>query len=98
MPFEVEADGIRQKYILIDTAGIRKARRVDDSIEYYSVQRSEDSIARSDITVLVIDAEAGITEQDKKIADVIVEEPQGVHHCHQQMGFVPGGDSQGARG
>jgi GTP-binding protein len=73
VPFEVEADGIRQQYILIDTAGIRKARRVDDSIEYFSVQRSEDSIARSDITVLVIDAEAGITEQDKKIADVIVE-------------------------
>jgi len=73
VPFEVEADGIRQKYILIDTAGIRKARRVDDSIEYFSVKRSEDSIERSDITVLVIDAEAGITEQDKKIADVIVE-------------------------
>jgi GTP-binding protein len=46
---------------------------VDDSIEFFSVQRSEDSIERSDITVLVIDAEAGITEQDKKIADVIVE-------------------------
>ena len=73
VPFEVEADGVRQQYILIDTAGIRKARRVDDSIEYFSVKRSEDSIARSDITVLVIDAEAGITEQDKKIADVIVE-------------------------
>ena len=73
VPFEVEADGVRQKYILIDTAGIRKARRVDDSIEYYSVKRSEDSIERSDITVLVIDAEVGITEQDKKIADVIVE-------------------------
>ena len=73
VPFEVDADGIRQKYILIDTAGIRKARRVDDSIEFFSVQRAEESIARSDITVLVIDAEAGITEQDKKIADVIVE-------------------------
>ena len=73
VPFEVEADGIRQKYILIDTAGMRKTRRVDDSIEYFSVKRSEDSIERSDITVLVIDAEAGITEQDKKIADVIVE-------------------------
>jgi GTP-binding protein len=73
VPFEVEADGIRQQYVLIDTAGIRKARRVDDSIEYFSVKRSEDSIERSDITVLVIDAEAGITEQDKKIADVIVE-------------------------
>jgi GTP-binding protein len=73
VPFEVEADGIRQKYILIDTAGIRKARCVDDSIEYFSVKRSEDSIEHSDITVLVIDADAGITEQDKKIADVIVE-------------------------
>ena len=73
VPFEVETDGVRQKYILIDTAGMRKARRVDDSVEFFSVQRAQDSIARSDITVLVIDAEAGITEQDKKIADVIVE-------------------------
>jgi GTP-binding protein len=73
VPFEVETDGVRQKYILIDTAGMRKARRVDDTIEFFSVQRSEESIIRSDITVLVIDAESGITEQDKKIADVIVE-------------------------
>jgi GTP-binding protein len=73
VPFEVVTEGVRQNYILIDTAGMRKTRRVDDSIEYFSVQRAEDSIVRSDITVLVIDAEAGITEQDKKIADVIVE-------------------------
>jgi GTPase len=74
VPFEVETDGVRQRYVLIDTAGMRKTRRVDDSIEFFSVQRAVDSIARSDITVLVIDAEAGITEQDKKIADVIVEQ------------------------
>lgn len=73
VPFEVETEGVRQKYVLIDTAGMRKTRRVDDSVEFFSVQRAQDSIARSDITVLVIDAEAGITEQDKKIADVIVE-------------------------
>ena len=79
VPFEVTRPGgdkgvaATENYILIDTAGMRKARRVDDSIEYFSVKRSEDSIERSDITVLVIDAEAGITEQDKKIADVIVE-------------------------
>jgi GTP-binding protein len=73
VPFEVETEGVRSKYVLIDTAGMRKTRRVDDSIEFFSVQRSEESIIRSDITVLVIDAEAGITEQDKKIADVIVE-------------------------
>ncbi len=73
VPFEVVADGVRQQYILIDTAGMRKTRRVDDSIEFFSVLRSEDSIARSDIVVLVLDAESGITEQDKKIADRIVE-------------------------
>jgi GTP-binding protein len=73
VPFEVETDGVRQKYILIDTAGMRKARRVDDTVEFFSVQRTEESIRRSDITVLVLDADMGITEQDKKIADVIVE-------------------------
>jgi GTP-binding protein len=79
VPFEVKVgngDGgvaATQKYVLIDTAGMRKTRRVDDTIEFFSVQRSEESIVRSDITVLVIDAEAGVTEQDKKIADVIVE-------------------------
>ena len=74
VPFEVETDGVRQKYILIDTAGMRKTRQVDDSVEFFSVQRAQESIARSDITVLVIDAEVGVTEQDKKIADTIVEQ------------------------
>jgi len=74
VPFEVETDGVRQKYVLIDTAGLRKSRRVDDSVEFFSVKRTEDSIARCDIAVLVIDAEAGIGEQDKKIADLIVEQ------------------------
>jgi GTP-binding protein len=74
VPFEVENEGIRQKYLLIDTAGMRKTRRVDDSIEFFSVKRAEDSIARCDIAILVLDAENGITEQDKKVADKIVEE------------------------
>ena len=73
VPFEVETDGVRQSYILIDTAGMRKTRRIDDSIEFFSVQRSEESIARADIVVFVLDAESGITEQEKKIADRIVE-------------------------
>jgi GTP-binding protein len=74
VPFEIETDGVRESYLLIDTAGMRKARRVGDSIEFFSVKRAEDSIARCDIAVLVLDAEAGITEQDKKVADKIVEE------------------------
>ena len=74
VPFEVETEGVRQSYVLIDTAGMRKSRRVDDSVEFYSVKRTEESIARCDIAVLVLDAEAGITEQDKKVADKIVQE------------------------
>ncbi len=73
VPFEVETEGVRQSYVLIDTAGMRKTRRVGDSIEFFSVKRAEESIARCDIVILVLDAEAGITEQDKKIADRITE-------------------------
>jgi len=74
VPFEVETEGVRQQYVLIDTAGLRKSRKVDDSVEFYSVKRTEDSIARSDIVVFVLDAESGILEQDKKVADKIVQE------------------------
>jgi len=73
VPFEVETEGVRQSYVLIDTAGLRKTRRVDDSIEFFSVKRAEESIARCDIAILVLDADTGITEQDKKVADRIVE-------------------------
>ena len=74
VPFDVETEGVRERYVLIDTAGIRKARRIGDSIEFFSVKRSEDSIARCDIALFVLDAEAGITEQDKKIGGKILEE------------------------
>lgn len=73
VPFEVETDGVRQRYVLIDTAGVRKERRIDNSVEFYSVQRTEDSIARADIVVFVLDAESGILEQDKKIGAKIIE-------------------------
>jgi GTP-binding protein len=72
VPFEVITEGVRQSYLLIDTAGLRKTRSVDNSIEFYSVKRAEESIKRCDIAVLVLDAEVGITEQDKKVADRIV--------------------------
>ena len=74
VPFEVVTEAGREQYVLVDTAGVRKARRIDNSIEYFSVERTKGAIARCDIAVLVIDAMSGITEQDKKIADVIVEQ------------------------
>ncbi|HUD47064.1 MAG TPA: ribosome biogenesis GTPase Der [Candidatus Baltobacteraceae bacterium] len=74
VPFTVETEGVRQNYILIDTAGVRQHRRIDDSVEFFSVKRTEDSIGRCDIVIFVLDAEAGILGQDKKVADTIIEE------------------------
>lgn len=61
------------RYVLIDTAGIRPRGKVDNSVEVFSVMRSETSIRRADICCLVIDATMGVTAQDKKIAGMIRE-------------------------
>lgn len=57
-----------QKYVLIDTAGVRKRGKVYESVEKYSVLRALRAIERSDVCLIVIDGERGIAEQDKKIA------------------------------
>ena len=55
-------------FILIDTAGIRRQNKVEDSIERYSILRAEMAIERSDVCVIMIDATVGFTEQDSKVA------------------------------
>ena len=60
-------------YVLIDTAGIRARTKVDNSVEVFSVMRSESSIKRADLCCLVLDASVGVTAQDKKIAGLIQE-------------------------
>ncbi len=62
----VEKDG--QKYTFIDTAGIRKRSKINESIEKYSTIRSWTAIERADVCLILIDAEDGVTEQDTKIA------------------------------
>lgn len=73
-PFEWEDD----KYLLIDTAGIRRKSRVNEDIERYSVIRSIAAIERCDVCLLLIDAEEGLTEQDKKIAGEAHEAGKGI--------------------
>ncbi|SRR5690554_271551 len=58
----------QQKYVVIDTAGIRKLGKIYESAEKYSVLRAMQAIERSDIAVLVLDGSKEITEQDKRIA------------------------------
>ncbi len=63
-PFEFDG----RSYVIVDTAGIRKRGRVYESIEKYSVLRAIQAIERCDVALFVIDAEAGIREQDKHVA------------------------------
>ncbi len=58
-------------YLLLDTAGIRHRSKHNTSVEVFSVMRSEEAIRLADVCVLVIDAVAGVTEQDKRIAGLI---------------------------
>jgi len=62
----IERDG--EKYVFIDTAGIRRKSKVTESIEKYSVLRAYMAIDRADVCVIMIDANEGYTEQDSKVA------------------------------
>ena len=61
------------KYCLIDTAGMRRKSKVDDIIERYSNMRTINAIERSDVCLILIDANDGVTEQDTKIAGLVHE-------------------------
>lgn len=60
-----------KSYILCDTAGIRHRSKHNTSVEVFSVMRSEKTIRRADLNILVVDATTGVTSQDKKIAGLI---------------------------
>lgn len=68
-PFEYDG----QKYVLIDTAGMRRKSKIKEEIERYSIIRAVAAIERCDVAVLVIDAQEGISDQDAKIAGIAHE-------------------------
>lgn len=57
-----------QKFLLIDTAGMRKRKKIDENVEHYSVVRALAAVDRSDVCIIMLDANEGVTEQDTKIA------------------------------
>ena len=73
---EYSYDG--QDYVLIDTAGMRKKVKVYESTEKYSVLRALKAIERSEVVLVVIDAEQGIIEQDKRVAGYAHEEGKAI--------------------
>jgi len=62
-----------EKYIFIDTAGIRRKSKVIENVEYYSVLRSLKAIDDADLALLLLEAPEGVTEQDQRIAGYILE-------------------------
>ena len=65
-------------FVIIDTAGIRRKTKVTDNIEYYSVNRAIKTINEADIVILLIDAQEGLSEQDKKIAALAHDKGRGI--------------------
>ncbi len=69
---QFEMDG--KQFLAIDTAGVRKKKQVEGSIEFYSLARAERSIRRADVALFLIDSTLKVSEVDKKLGDFIVSE------------------------
>ena len=67
-----------EEFILVDTAGIRKKSKVDWGVEKFAVDRAIKAIKDCDVAVLVIDAKEGLSDQDKKIQQIVIEAGKGI--------------------
>lgn len=67
-----------EEIVLIDTAGLRKKKKVEESIEFFSNIRSFKAISESDVTILMLDAKTGFEKQDQKIIDEVVRWRKGL--------------------
>lgn len=71
---DTEVENEHGKFLLIDTAGLRRKSKVDDTIEKYSVMRAVMAVQRAEVCVIMIDGTVGFTEQDSKVAGIAHEE------------------------
>lgn len=79
-----------EEYVLIDTAGLRKKGKIFESVEKYSLLRSMRAIDRSDVCILVINAEEGIIEHDKHIAGYAIEAGKAIVICVNKWDTIEG--------
>ncbi len=77
VPFTIGTGEAARHYVLVDTAGMRNRHKIDNSVERFSLFRSEEAIKECDVAVLVMDATIGPTSQDKYIASLIQRENKG---------------------
>jgi GTPase len=78
VPFTVGRGPQARHYLLIDTAGMRRKGKIKDTVERFSLMRTEKSIERADVAVLMLDAADGPTSMDKSIAAKVIEKRKGV--------------------
>ena len=68
----------KRNFLVLDTAGIRRKARVSENIEYYSVNRTIKTIDEAELVFLIIDAQEGLSDQDKKIAALAHDKGRGI--------------------
>ena len=74
---DISLKGGSKEYTLIDTAGIRRKNREHEVVDKFAAIRAENAIEKADICVLMLDAEQGITAQEKRIAQILEAEGKG---------------------
>ena len=67
-----------KEYVFIDTAGLRKKKKVKEELEHFMILRTVSAVERADVAVIVIDAAEGVTEQDAKIAGIAHDRGKGI--------------------
>ncbi len=84
---QIEKDG--RRHVLVDTAGLRKRQKAEDSVEVFSQARTDDAIRRADVVVFMIDTMEKVTEIDKRIGRQIEEEKKPVVVVLNKYDLVP---------
>ena len=77
-------------FTVLDTAGIRRKGKVEEDVEYYSVNRAIKAIDEADVVLLMVDVLEGLSEQDKKIASLIVRQGKGIILVLNKIDLLPG--------
>lgn len=85
---EVSEGSFWRSIHIVDTAGIRKQKKIDDFVESQSVYRSLRSIADSDICIYMIDATKGVSHQDKRLLDIAIEKGASVIVCLNKVDLM----------
>lgn len=77
-PIDVAAEIDGRPYLLIDTAGIRRRPQISESADLYAVERARRVVAESDVAVVLVDGLEGVTQQDQRIIDEVIEAGAGL--------------------